>query len=104
MKTPRISTVYPFNYKDMIDKAKFMFINPRAKDKPYVVMEQDEKGFMKGFSIDLYRDGIEQHSEFSMGMTFFEAEIDKATLTTKVNDGILKWLSDINHGHLTVIK
>lgn len=68
---PKISTVYPFDYADMIAKAKFAYLdahcgNTGSELRPMVIMGDDKfrpKSQYWGFEIDTYRNGICQSGE-----------------------------------------
>lgn len=91
---PKISTVYPFDYEDMISKAKYLYLDHRCgnhgnETRPRIVTEEGEDGKIKGFSISIYKDGIEINSEFSSWKNLVE---DLESLTLDVNKGICDWL------------
>ena len=92
---PKISTYYPFDYEDMLSKAKYAFIYDRCgnqgnEKRPYVVLSEDEKlNKCVGLGISIYNNGIEVNSEFSMPKDW----VDTETLTTDVNGLLCEWLT-----------
>lgn len=93
--TPKISTFEPFDYKDMLSKAKYGFMYDRCgnngnETRPYIVLsENKELNKCVGYEISTYNNGITISSEFSMPKDWVNSE----TLTTDVNGIICSWLT-----------
>ena len=92
---PKISTYYPFDYEDMLSKAKYAFMCDRCgnqgnETRPMVVIEENaELNKCVGYEIDIYNNGIEINGEFSMPKDWVNTE----TLTTDVNGLLCRWLA-----------
>ena len=94
-RMPKISTYYPFDYKDMLSKAKYAFMyhrcgNQANETRPYVVLSENKKlNKCLGYGISIYNNRIEINSEFSVPKDC----VDTETLTTDVNGLLCDWLT-----------
>ncbi len=91
---PKISTHFPFDYEAILSKAKYAFLynrsgNQGSDTRPMIIISEDEKlNKCEGYSIGIYNNGIEIHSEFSMPKDW----VDVKTLSTDINGLLCEWL------------
>jgi hypothetical protein len=84
MKNIKISSKYPFDYKNIKNDAKYMYI---SNGKPHIVLQDDGKK-RSGIVISTYSDGISINGFFNDNSFTFE----KDSLTKNINEGLSEWL------------
>jgi len=90
---PTISKYEPFNYKELVNVAKFAYLYNRCgntgnKIRPHIIIGELPDGKYNGIEIEIYNDGIIRSGVFSIPKNF----VDVNTLTLNVNDLVCDWL------------
>jgi hypothetical protein len=97
MKKPQISAYEPFNYDDMLSKAKYAFIydrcgNQGASVRPRIVTHEDGDK-CEGYELQIFGDGIAISGNFSMPKRITDMDTD-------VNGLVCRWIIDMGESGL----